>query len=70
MLIWYTEGVQKMNSFFDSIAWNTFMLVVLGVIAAITGEIVTFIMLGFVLISLANINRHLKEISKKMNKQR
>lgn len=46
------------------------MLVVLGVIAAITGEIVTFIMLGFVLISLANINRHLKEISKNINKQR
>ena len=34
----------------------------LGVLAYITGELVTFIMLGFILISLININTTLKRI--------
>lgn len=32
----------------------------LGVVAIFTGEIITFIMLGFILIALNNINRTLK----------
>ncbi|WP_017185761.1 hypothetical protein [Alkalibacillus haloalkaliphilus] len=35
---------------------------VLGIVAFITGEIVTFIMLGFILLSLQNIHRVLKEM--------
>lgn len=36
--------------------------IAIGVISIITGEIVTFIMLGFILISLQNIHNVLKEI--------
>ena len=35
---------------------------ILGVVAFFTGEIVTFIMLGIILISLNNINTNLKKI--------
>ncbi|MEC2158492.1 hypothetical protein [Virgibacillus halodenitrificans] len=38
---------------------------VLGIVAFFTGEIVTFIMLGFILIALININTTLKKIIKK-----
>lgn len=36
--------------------------IILAVLAIFTGEIVTFIMLGFILISLQNIHKTLKEI--------
>ena len=38
---------------------------VLGVVSLFTGEIVTFIMLGFILIALININSTLKKMIKK-----
>ncbi|WP_163583348.1 MULTISPECIES: hypothetical protein [Gracilibacillus] len=37
---------------------------VLGIISIVTGEIVTFVMLGLILISLQNIHRVLKELVK------
>ncbi|MCM3764941.1 MULTISPECIES: hypothetical protein [Bacillaceae] len=48
--------------------WNTLYLFVLGIIAVYTGELVTFIMLGIILISLNNINSTLKEILKATKK--
>ncbi|BCV22636.1 hypothetical protein [Moorella sp. Hama-1] len=56
-----------MNNFFNSNAWNTFVLVIMGIIAFFTREIVTFFMLGFVIISLTNIYNVLKEISSKLD---
>ncbi|SDN22511.1 hypothetical protein [Bacillus sp. OK048] len=47
----------------------TLYLFVLGVISFITGEVVTFIMLGVILISLNNIHSTLKEILK-VNKEK
>ncbi|MFJ5770431.1 hypothetical protein [Psychrobacillus sp. NPDC093180] len=47
----------------------TFYFVVLGVISFVTGEIVTFVMLGLILISLTNIHSTLKEMLK-MNKEK
>lgn len=41
---------------------NTVYLFILGVVAIYTKELVTFIMLGVVLIALNNINQTLKEI--------
>lgn len=38
---------------------------ILGIVALFTGEIVTFIMLGFILIALININTTLKKIYNK-----
>ncbi|WP_246943536.1 hypothetical protein [Bacillus pinisoli] len=40
----------------------TFYFFILGVISFITQEVVTFIMLGLVLVSLTNIHSTLKEI--------
>lgn len=42
--------------------WNSFYLLVLGIVSFFTGEIVTFVMLGFILLSLNNINFTLKKI--------
>ena len=39
----------------------------LGILAFFTGEIVTFIMLGFILIALINTNTTLKKIITKMD---
>lgn len=48
---------------------NNFMYslyaLLLGIIAFFTGEIVTFAMLGFILIALININTTLKKIANK-----
>ncbi|WP_337969932.1 hypothetical protein [Virgibacillus salexigens] len=46
-----------------------FYAVALAVIFIFTGEIVTFIMLGFILISLQNIHSTLKELVK-VNKEK
>lgn len=43
--------------------------VILGVISFFTGEIITFVMLGFILLSLNNINTTLKKFYKKENMQ-
>lgn len=52
----------------------TLYFVVLGIISFITGEVVTFVMLGLILISLTNIHSTLKEMLKvnkdKMNERR
>jgi len=53
-----------MKNIFNSNAWNTFALVVLGFVAFFTKEIVTFVMLGFVMIMLSNIYDKLDDISK------
>lgn len=52
----------KMNNW-----WYSFYFLVLGVIAFFTGEIVTFIMLGFILLALNNIHSTLKKIYKQNN---
>lgn len=53
-----------MKDFFNSTIWNTFVLVILGMVAIITKEIVTFVMLGFILIMLSNIYDKLDDIFK------
>jgi fructose-specific phosphotransferase system IIC component len=47
----------------------TLYFVVIGIVAFVTREIVTFLMLGFVIISLHNINSTLKEILKNMKEK-
>ena len=44
--------------------WNTVYLFILGIISIYTQELVTFLMLGIILITLNNINNTLKEILK------
>ncbi len=56
-----------MKDFFNSTGWNTFVLVVLGFVAFFTKELVTFTMIGFVLIMLSNICDRLGEISEKLD---
>lgn len=47
----------------------TLYFVVIGIVSFITKEIVTFLMLGFVIIALHNINSTLKEILQSMNEK-
>lgn len=54
-----------MKEFFNGALWNTVVLLALGIAALFTKEIVTFVMLGFVMIMLSNIYEKLDEISKK-----
>jgi len=42
-------------------------MIVVGFVSFFTGEIVTFIMLGVIIVSLNNINSTLKMIYRKMN---
>ncbi|RAV21366.1 hypothetical protein [Paenibacillus contaminans] len=46
-----------------------FYALILGVVAFFTGEIVTFIMLGFILLALTNIVTVLREISRKLDQK-
>lgn len=46
-----------------------FYALILGIISWFTGEIVTFIMLGIILISLNNINSNLKKIYSQNNER-
>ena len=57
-----------MRDFFGSSAMNTCLLVLLGIVAFFTKEVVTFLMLGFVIIVLSTIYDKLDEISKKLDK--
>ncbi|WXJ86642.1 hypothetical protein MHOCP_06580 [Moorella humiferrea] len=57
-----------MDKFLNSTMWNTFILIVMGIIAFFTKEIVTFFMLGFIIIILSNIYNVLKKISDKIDK--
>lgn len=59
-----------MNDFknlFSAETWYTIVLFGLGILSFFTSEIVTFAMLGFVLISLFNIHNALKGISAKLD---
>ncbi|WP_284140293.1 hypothetical protein [Virgibacillus sp. LDC-1] len=40
----------------------TIYTIVLGALSFFTGEIVTFVMLGFILLTLSNINHNLKKL--------
>lgn len=48
---------------------NGLYIVIIAIVSIFTGEIVTFIMLGFILISLQNIHSTLKAILK-VNKEK
>ena len=48
--------------------WYGFYFLILGVLSFFTGEVVTFVMLGFILLSLNNINNTLKKIYKSNKK--
>ncbi|WP_274363473.1 hypothetical protein [Paenibacillus thermotolerans] len=43
--------------------------VLLGVVSFFTGEVVTYVMLGFILLALNNIHKVMKEISRKMERK-
>lgn len=50
--------------------WYGVYAMILGIVSFFTGEIVTFIMLGFILIALININTTLKMNYKKDHEQK
>ncbi|NLV20949.1 MAG: hypothetical protein GXY49_03040 [Syntrophomonadaceae bacterium] len=58
-----------MKEFFNSSLWNTFVMAILGVVAIFTQEIVTFVMLGFILIMLSNIYDKLDDIFKQAERK-
>ncbi|ACB84634.1 hypothetical protein [Natranaerobius thermophilus] len=51
-----------------STIWYTFILFILGVASFFTGEVVTFFMLGFIILILTNIYNALKKILEKLDK--
>ncbi len=53
-----------MKDFFTGTAWNTLVLVGMGIISIFTQEVVTFLMLGFIIIILSNIYDKLDDIFK------
>lgn len=57
-----------MKDFFNSSQWNTFYLLLIGILAVFTQEIVTFVMLGLIMIMLSNIYDVLQVISRKMDR--
>ncbi|MGI6435719.1 MAG: hypothetical protein ACOX0F_10210 [Syntrophomonadaceae bacterium] len=57
-----------MKDFFKSSHWNTFYLLLIGILAVFTQEIVTFVMLGLIMIMLSNIYDVLQVISRKMDR--
>ena len=50
--------------------WYVIYIILLGLIAIVTGEIVTFIMLGIILLALQNILKVLKEILQELRTKR
>ncbi|MGD6875124.1 hypothetical protein [Bacillus infantis] len=48
--------------------WYSLYFLILAIASFFTGEIVTFIMLGFILLSLNNINNTLKKIHNRIDK--
>ncbi|MGM0898614.1 MAG: hypothetical protein ACQEV0_11975 [Bacillota bacterium] len=50
--------------------WYGVYAMILGIVSFFTGEIVTFIMLGFILMALININTTLKANYKKDSEQK
>lgn len=57
-----------MDKFLNNTLLNTLILIVMGVISFFTKEIVTFFMLGFIIIILSNIYNVLKKINDKLDK--
>ncbi|MBO8159462.1 hypothetical protein [Thermosyntropha sp.] len=57
-----------MKKFINNSGWQAFYLLILGLLAFYTKEIVTFIMLGFMMIMLSNIYDKLDDIYRKMSK--
>jgi len=53
-----------MKDFFNGTAWNTMVMLILGIISIFTKEVVTFLMLGFIIIILTNIYDKLDDIFK------
>lgn len=47
--------------------WNTLYLVIIAIVSIFTGEIVTFVMLSIILLTLNNINSTLKMIYEQNN---
>ncbi|MEY9091652.1 hypothetical protein [Paenibacillus sp. RC84] len=47
---------------------NTVLVVVLAIVSFFTGEVVTFIMLGFILMSLITITAYLRKIYETLNR--
>ncbi|SEF46388.1 hypothetical protein [Paenibacillus sp. UNC499MF] len=47
---------------------NTVLVVVLAIVSFFTGEVVTFIMLGFILMSLITITAYLRKIYEPLNR--
>lgn len=47
----------------------TLYFIILAALSIFTGEIVTFVMLGIILLSLTNIQRTLKEMNEKLNRR-
>lgn len=50
-------------------AYYILLVTVLAVMSFVTGEFVTFIMLGFLLMALININTTLKKILEKLDRK-
>lgn len=66
-----TEAVlwgEIVKKFINNSGWQAFYLLILGLLAFYTKEIVTFIMLGFMMIMLSNIYDKLDDIYRKMSK--
>ncbi len=57
-----------MNNLFNNRVLYTVVMFILGLIAFFTRELVTFVMLGFMMIVLTNIYDKLDEISRKLGK--
>jgi uncharacterized membrane protein len=57
-----------MNNLFNNRVLYTVVMFILGLIAFFTRELVTFVMLGFMMILLTNIYDKLDEISRKLGK--
>lgn len=56
------EGGRELNYLYSVLAG------ILGIVAFFTGEIVSYVFLGFILIALNNIHKALQDISKKLDK--
>ncbi|MCJ8007215.1 hypothetical protein ACFFF5_06890 [Lederbergia wuyishanensis] len=50
--------------------WYSFYFLIIGVVSFFTSELVTFIMLGFILLCLNNINTTLKKIYNQNNEKK
>lgn len=56
-----------MKKFFNSDLCNTIIIFLIGILAFFTKELVTFFMLGFIMIMLSNVCDKLDDISRKLD---